>query len=417
MAEELEVEQQAVQNREADTDTTLPTGKDDGWIDEWDEMSHQEQNEHNGSVCPLKLVLAKVCHPYSIINSLTNFLPKWKDVLANLHLSKHIMPQDVCTEWNSTYMMLNSTLEYKAVICNMTSNIKYGLRKYELDWDEWAMVKDLLKVISDISLVLVSTTFIWTLQVFKHATDFFSCSGAPNLTLVIPVMHNIDHKLTTYATNPANSKALWVASMLAKKDPQPLLLINRSLQCLLDCHECIFSHPSLSSTLITTLHSLVLYPGYKLEYFKQMKWPRDCIQTAWNISKDCYKAHYIHLTVEEEPPWIHVDDKESMSEDEVCHIFLIPCQILKHMFSFNPLFQGSHALEEELDDYLASEIENVKDHILWWQCNWQVYPWLSRMALDYLKILVHATHHCCTNPAHCHITATLVDVECVFSHG
>ena len=34
MAEELEVEQQAVQNREADTDTTLPTGKDDGWIDE-----------------------------------------------------------------------------------------------------------------------------------------------------------------------------------------------------------------------------------------------------------------------------------------------------------------------------------------------------------------------------------------------
>ena len=81
-------------------------------------------------------------------------------------------------------MMLNFTLEYKAAICNMTSNINYGLRKYELDWDEWAMVKelhDLLKVSSDISLVLVSTTFIWTLQVFKHATDLFSCSELQTL--------------------------------------------------------------------------------------------------------------------------------------------------------------------------------------------------------------------------------------------
>jgi hypothetical protein len=40
----------------------------------------------------------------------------------------------------------------------------------------------------------------------------------------------------------------------------------------------------------------------------------------------------------------------------------------------------------ELDEYLALGVENVKDPLMWWFDNRKAYPNLSRMALDYLSI-------------------------------
>ena len=59
------------------------------------------------------------------------------------------MPQDVLTQWNSTYDMLCFAIEYRKAIENMTSEHKNDLRQFELIEDEWAVatqLKDTLEV-------------------------------------------------------------------------------------------------------------------------------------------------------------------------------------------------------------------------------------------------------------------------------
>ena len=50
-------------------------------------------------------------------------------------------------------------------------------------------------------------------------------------------------------------------------------------------------------------------------------------------------------------------------------------------------FTGGDVKEhDELDEYLFLPIDKVKDPLKWWYVNRQVYPQLSRMALDYLSV-------------------------------
>ena len=41
---------------------------------------------------------------------------------------------------------------------------------------------------------------------------------------------------------------------------------------------------------------------------------------------------------------------------------------------------------DELDEYLGQAIEKVKDPIAWWWHHQKVYPQLSEMGFDYLRI-------------------------------
>ena len=41
---------------------------------------------------------------------------------------------------------------------------------------------------------------------------------------------------------------------------------------------------------------------------------------------------------------------------------------------------------DELQCYLATDIEDVKDGLMWWYEKRSMYPRLSRMACDYLSI-------------------------------
>ena len=43
-------------------------------------------------------------------------------------------------------------------------------------------------------------------------------------------------------------------------------------------------------------------------------------------------------------------------------------------------------LRSELDHYLTADIEHVTDPIKWWYKRCDMYPALSRMAIDYLSI-------------------------------
>lgn len=45
-----------------------------------------------------------------------------------------------------------------------------------------------------------------------------------------------------------------------------------------------------------------------------------------------------------------------------------------------------HELRDELDRYLSTDPEAVDDVLMWWHGRRAMYPYLSRMALDYLTI-------------------------------
>jgi hypothetical protein len=74
-------------------------------------------------------------------------------------------------------------------------------------------------------------------------------------------------------------------------------------------------------------------------------------------------------------------------------------------------------LRDELDRFLSTDPEHVKNVLAWWFERQHIYPQLSRMALDYLSI-----------PGVCYVLdlditnidifiATSVNVERVFSQG
>jgi hypothetical protein len=41
---------------------------------------------------------------------------------------------------------------------------------------------------------------------------------------------------------------------------------------------------------------------------------------------------------------------------------------------------------DEVDRYLSTDTENIRDPLLWWSERRAMFPCLSRMALDYLTI-------------------------------
>ena len=53
------------------------------------------------------------------------------------------MPQDVWTQWNSTYDMLKFALAYHDAIDKATSEHSLKLHKYEMSENEWELVMQL----------------------------------------------------------------------------------------------------------------------------------------------------------------------------------------------------------------------------------------------------------------------------------
>ena len=76
----------------------------------------------------------------------------------------------------------------------------------------------------------------------------------------------------------------------------------------------------------------------------------------------------------------------------------------------------STAIVDKITLYLMVPLENVKDTIKWWWEKHNVYPWLSRMALNYLTIPGMQCLACMFNLL-MKSTATSIDVEWLFSRG
>jgi len=57
------------------------------------------------------------------------------------------MPCDVWTRWNATYDMLNFAYEYKDTINQITDRRDMKLRDYEIEPQEWDIIKQLWDVL------------------------------------------------------------------------------------------------------------------------------------------------------------------------------------------------------------------------------------------------------------------------------
>ncbi|KAF5377290.1 hypothetical protein D9615_006461 [Tricholomella constricta] len=335
-----ELRAQLAGERTADNSEDDPV---EGWEDERALLSEIDREELDASVWPVKLLLVKLRKiSFSLINSSTLLLPKWEKLLKALKKKVRRMPRDVQTRWNSTYDMLSFAYEYRDAIDTMAADKDNGLRKFELDADEWELVRQLRDV----------------LEVFKHATLFFS-RGTPSLATVIPAMDHIDKVLTTASINNVMfSPAIRAALSLAKKT------LNK--------------YYTLSDSSEVYRITMILHPSFKLRYFESMGWDVEWIDTAREIIETEFARSYTgkySLT----PTAEHATKPKS--------------QLPTNIFDTLPAFSGARAqpIVDELAAYLAQPTENIVDALKWWVAKKTIWRNLARMALDYLSIPATST--------------------------
>ncbi|PPQ93512.1 hypothetical protein CVT25_005213 [Psilocybe cyanescens] len=136
--------------------------------------------------------------------------------------------------------------------------------------------------------------------------------------------------------------------------------------------------------------AMVLHPCHKLEYFKAQKLDDSWIQAAHDIIWEEYEHSY-------KLDNILGDDDDDVAANNEHSVSSMSTNIFDNLPDLSPT---SSELSDELDRYLASDVEGAKDMLMWWYEKLGVYPCLSRMAHDYLTI-----------------PATTLDVEHTFSQG
>ncbi|KAI0744391.1 hypothetical protein BC629DRAFT_1299019 [Irpex lacteus] len=155
--------------------------------------------------------------------------------------------------------MLNFAIDYKDAINKITEDRTMQLRKYELTKEEWDIAGQLCDVIK--------------VYVFYDATQFFS-RKRPSLAAVIPAMDRIDEYLATASVDKTYLPSIRAAASLGKKT------INR--------------YYDLSDRSESYRIAMALNPRYKLNYFKQAKWPSDWVDLAKEITPEEFNRNYAH---------------------------------------------------------------------------------------------------------------------------
>ena len=138
----------------------------ESFVQEIRDLTEEERAELREAIVPLRELLKKVSATHhftplptqklvpqlrklsnAILNSSTKLLPAWKRLLKTLGLAIRVMPRDVATRWNSTYIMLEFAYKYRDAIDKFTASRENGLRDLELSKEEWGLVKELRSVL------------------------------------------------------------------------------------------------------------------------------------------------------------------------------------------------------------------------------------------------------------------------------
>jgi hypothetical protein len=136
---------------------------------------------------------------------------------------------------------------------------------------------------------------------------------------------------------------------------------------------------------------LVLHPRHKLEYFKKHNWEASWINTAHQIVHDEFARSYASLKIQDNKTDMQVDNHEVVSyvfllERRLCQLFQVTSKTTNIFDELPDLAPALLELRDELNHYLATDVEDVRDGLMWWYERRTTFPRLSRMARDYLSI-------------------------------
>ena len=71
----------------------------------------------------------------------------WHHICVEKNLKPNLIPQDIATQWNSTYDMLHFAIKYWDAIDGVTVDKSLKMRKFKLDNDDWTFVEDLVSML------------------------------------------------------------------------------------------------------------------------------------------------------------------------------------------------------------------------------------------------------------------------------
>jgi hypothetical protein len=137
-----------------------------------------------------------------------------------------------------------------------------------------------------------------------------------------------------------------------------------------------------------------------LEYFRKNHWDDSSIEAAHDIVQDEFDRTYWLLDIEDNGTTpAHASGNGPVSRNFVNFLvapLLIPnlndtIQVStssEQMNMFDNIMDitPTSSSDDEIQCYLAADVEDVKDGLMWWHEQRAKFPRLSRMARDYLSI-------------------------------
>jgi alkylhydroperoxidase family enzyme len=83
-------------------------------------------------------------------------------MLKSMKLAEALLPRDVRTRWNSTYLMLDFAVRHGEVLDRLSGVREYNLRELELSEQEWrwaVQLRDVLKASVTMATLELMLTF------------------------------------------------------------------------------------------------------------------------------------------------------------------------------------------------------------------------------------------------------------------
>ena len=118
----------------------------------------------------------------------------------------------------------------------------------------------------------------------------------------------------------------------------------------------------------------VLHPRHKLAYFRKVKWLKRWIKAAETLMHDEFEyscaSSYHNIDIE-------MIDNTLDKQEESANVF-------DNLEALAPPKLSD--LGSELDRYLSLDVEHITDALAWWYKRHEMFPCLSKMALDYLSV-------------------------------
>ncbi|CAB5370059.1 unnamed protein product [Rhizophagus irregularis] len=250
------------------------------------------------------------------------------------HLPDKELVVDVKTRWNSTFEMIERSLELREALDNIAIADR-DLRKWEIIDAEWDLLKQIKKL----------------LYIFLRATLYISHGRYPTIENSIPIFN-------------------WIMDKIEDFDKEANIdEIVKKAAC--NAMEKLKKYYQYTDGIIYTI-STILDPRLKLTYYKDHNWEEKYITEARDDIKKLYDTTYAPRIDQ------NIQDEDLTADDD----------LLSHIYKKRRTSRN----ESELDLYLGSPIvPGEVDLLQWWKMNESQYPHLAAMARDYLAIPATST--------------------------